>query len=259
MAAATGCKYIDDYIRAIRSGERPASRELHQAVDLVERKLLEPGVVINGGKTQRARELIERYFEMTLMDWELFVLALVHCYYPDDTLVFTEFLIMMGRGNGKNGFISGLAAVYPGMRGGVMANFSVNGLDGLMLDLAEAAELPDAVAEEMLLAEAEIVAEAQVCTGMKMGVHRTGVTLSSIGHGKMKRTKDGGRVMYVNPRGRNENGDDNALIAFLNEYGVSSRGIAARPFIRTANEAAAEEAADAAAKIYDNYLKSKNL
>lgn len=52
---------------------------------------------------------IERCFGISLFDWELFVLALVHCYYSDDTLVFTEFLIMMGRGNGKNGFISGLA------------------------------------------------------------------------------------------------------------------------------------------------------
>lgn len=79
------------------------------ACDLVERKLDDPDVFIDVEKTEKARELIERYFQMTLFEWELFVLALVHCYYKSsDTVVFSEYLIMMGRGNGKNGFISGL-------------------------------------------------------------------------------------------------------------------------------------------------------
>jgi len=52
--------------------------------------------------------LIERYFEIELVPWELFILALVHCYYEDGTPVFTEFFILVGRGNGKNKFISAL-------------------------------------------------------------------------------------------------------------------------------------------------------
>jgi len=80
-------------------------------MDYIERKLSPPNnVFIDVEKTEKAIELIERYFEMKLLPWELFVLALVHCYYPEnDTVVFDEFFIMMGRGNGKNGFISGLA------------------------------------------------------------------------------------------------------------------------------------------------------
>ena len=105
----TGCRYIDDYIATLRSGQIPASREMLLACDLVERKLDDPDVLIDVEKTEKARELIERYFQMTLFEWELFVLALVHCYYKSsDTVVFSEYLIMMGRGNGKNGFISGL-------------------------------------------------------------------------------------------------------------------------------------------------------
>ena len=57
-----------------------------------------------------------------------------------------------------------------------MARISVNGLDGLMDDLLAVAEIPDDVAEEMLDAEAAIVEEAQVYTGMKMGVYRSGET-----------------------------------------------------------------------------------
>ena len=114
--------YIQDYIRSIRSGEVPASREMHQACDYIEGKLNNPDVFVDTEKTEKAVELIERYFRMKLFPWEEFVLALVHCYYKSsDTLVFTEYLIMMGRGNGKNGFISGVAwyltTMYHGVSG----------------------------------------------------------------------------------------------------------------------------------------------
>ncbi len=114
--------YIQDYIRSIRSGEVPASREMHQACDYIEGKLNNPDVFVDTEKTEKAVELIERYFRMKLFPWEKFVLALVHCYYKSsDTLVFTEYLIMMGRGNGKNGFISGVAwyltTMYHGVSG----------------------------------------------------------------------------------------------------------------------------------------------
>ena len=112
--------YIQDYIQSIRSGEIPASREMHQACDYIEGKLNNPDVFVDTEKTEKAVELIERYFRMKLFPWEKFVLALVHCYYrSSDTLVFTEYLIMMGRGNGKNGFISGVAWYLTTMYHGV--------------------------------------------------------------------------------------------------------------------------------------------
>lgn len=112
--------YIQDYIQSIRSGEIPASREMHQACDYIEGKLNNPDVFVDTEKTEKAVELIERYFRMKLFPWEKFVLALVHCYYKSsDTLVFTEYLIMMGRGNGKNGFISGVAWYLTTMYHGV--------------------------------------------------------------------------------------------------------------------------------------------
>lgn len=140
-----------------------------------------------------------------------------------------------------------------------MAQMSVNGLDSLMDDLMEAADIPDDVAEEMLDAEAEIVEDAQVYTGMKMGVYDSGETLRSITRGKMKRGRDGRRSKYVYPRGTNQKGERNATVAFVNEFGAPQRGIQARPFILTANEAAADEATAAAADVYDKFLKSKNL
>lgn len=118
----TKCSYIDDYIAAVQGGEIPASKELRQACGYIETKLSAPDVFVDTEKIEKAKELIERYFQMPLFDWEMFVIALMHCYYKaEDTVVFSEFLIMMGRGNGKNGFISGVAwyltTKYHGVQG----------------------------------------------------------------------------------------------------------------------------------------------
>ena len=91
-------------------------------MDYIEFKLDDPDVFIDIEKIEKAVELIERYFEFKLLDWELFVLALIHCYYKSiDMVVFDDYLIVMGRGNGKNGFISPLVwyltTHYHGVKG----------------------------------------------------------------------------------------------------------------------------------------------
>ena len=114
------CSYIDSYINEIRTA--PSSKYMLLAADYIERMLDNPDVIIRDDMTEKAIELIERYFGFTLFPWERFVIALVHCYYKSkDDVVFDEFYIMMGRGNGKNGFISGLAwyltTHYHGIKG----------------------------------------------------------------------------------------------------------------------------------------------
>lgn len=101
--------YIFDYLDQIEKGKISACKELKQAVSYIKDKLSEPGVYHDEAKTGKAVELIERYFDIKLVPWELLVVALVHCYYPDDTVVFDAFLIVVGRGNGKNKFIAGLS------------------------------------------------------------------------------------------------------------------------------------------------------
>ena len=110
MMVMKTCKYIDDYIDAIRSGSIVSCESIRQAMDLVERKLSDPDVFVDIDKIEKGIELIEKYFKIKFLDWELFIFALIHCYYQSsDTVVFDEFFIMMGRGNGKNGFISPVA------------------------------------------------------------------------------------------------------------------------------------------------------
>ncbi|WP_130806511.1 terminase TerL endonuclease subunit [Senegalia massiliensis] len=106
----------------IRNKEIESSKELKQAMDYIETKLNNSDVSIDDKKIDKAVELIEKYFDFKLLDWELFIIALIHCYYKsNNSVVFDEFIIVMGRGNGKNGFISPvvwyLTTHYHGVKG----------------------------------------------------------------------------------------------------------------------------------------------
>jgi phage terminase large subunit-like protein len=99
--------YIDSYMDGCRDGSIVVGKDILDAMDYIEFKLADPDVFIDHEKIDKAVELMERYFEIKLFDWELFVTALIHCFYKSsDTVVFSTIFIMMGRGNGKNGFIS---------------------------------------------------------------------------------------------------------------------------------------------------------
>jgi phage terminase large subunit-like protein len=114
--------YIDRYVDDCRSGKNIVGKDILAAMDYIEEKLNNPDVFIDTEKIDKAVELMERYFEISLFDWELFVTACIHCFYKsDDTVVFSTIFILMGRGNGKNGFISPiswyLTTHYHGIKG----------------------------------------------------------------------------------------------------------------------------------------------
>ena len=139
-----------------------------------------------------------------------------------------------------------------------MAGFSVSGLDELILSMEEMANLPDDEAFKMLKAEADIVEPAQLAKGKELGVYDSGQTLTSMTR-KSSGTSGGSKKIDITFEGVNDDGNRNAEVAFVNEYGVPSRGIAPRQFIRIANEEAADEAVEAAADVYDKWLESLGL
>lgn len=140
-----------------------------------------------------------------------------------------------------------------------MAKLSVNGLDSLMLSLEQVAAIPDDVAQDMLDAEAQVVEEAQVASAASMlrGPYSTGQTAASIRRSKLKKDRDGIRMVSITFPGTNDKGERNAAVAFINEYG--KRGQPARPFIATANAAAADSAVSEAEKVYDKFLRDRGL
>lgn len=144
-----------------------------------------------------------------------------------------------------------------------MAHMSVNGLDGLMDDLAELASLPDGVVDGILEAEADVILPAQQAEIQRQwsGPYSIGISAKSVKKGKVKVDRDG-RSISIYPQGSRKRGGKsirNAEIAFVNEYGAPGRHIAARPAISTANAKKEKEAVDAGERVYHAYLDSKNL
>ncbi len=139
---------------------------------------------------------------------------------------------------------------------------STDGLSKLIFDLRELEDVPKAVAEDILIAQADVIEDAQKKTAREMGVYRSGAVANSIKRGKIVKTKDG-HAIYVAPQGTVTRGKRKkqtvrlAEIAFVNEYGTHNQD--GRPFIKTANERAAPEAVKAAEKIYNEYLTKKGL
>lgn len=104
----TGCAFIDDYAAAVLSGKELTDDITKRCIRYHLRRLTEAGVSIDDTKARRAAELIEKYFGFTLFPWEKYVIGLVHAHRGEDVL-FRDYLIVMGTGNGKNGLISGLS------------------------------------------------------------------------------------------------------------------------------------------------------
>jgi phage terminase large subunit-like protein len=114
--------YIDDFLDPIAHHEIPASQEMLKLVDYVHDILRNKDVVLDNEKTAKAIQLMEKYFKYKLFPWEKFDVAMMFARYKsDNTLVFTEHFMEIGRGNGKNGFISPVAwyltTKYHGVRG----------------------------------------------------------------------------------------------------------------------------------------------
>lgn len=137
-------------------------------------------------------------------------------------------------------------------------SLTFDGLDTLIEDMSDLANLPDDVIDEMLEAAIDVVLDAQYKKGIAYGVHRTGDTLKSLEKSKPREIPKGnGRCAFVYFDGKNPDGNRNAEVAFINEFG--KEGQPARPFIRDAVEECADKSIEAAAQVYDNFLKTKRF
>ena len=133
-----------------------------------------------------------------------------------------------------------------------MAMFDFHYYDHFAFDFDKFASLPDDVIDGMLNAEADVIKKAQAKTARQMlqGPYNKRVVENALKLGRIKKTRDH-KYMFVT-FGGTQHGNEVSEIAFVNEYG--KKGQPARPFIKAANEQHAEEAVDAAAKVYDQYL-----
>lgn len=145
----------------------------------------------------------------------------------------------------------------------MMAHMSVDGLDVLIGGLDALTRIPDSTLDGMLEAGAEVLVQAQRAEigSQWSGPHSLDISAKSVKKDRPQKSWSG-RSVAIYPQGTRKRGRKrvrNAEIAFINEYGAPKRGIAARPAIYTANEKAADEAAEAGEKVYHAYLDSKEL
>ena len=141
-----------------------------------------------------------------------------------------------------------------------MANLAFDGIESLGLSLSEIAEIPEDVATRMVEAGGEIAKAAQKASVRRLNLVDTGQLERSI-RVLTKKSGSGGfkAQAVVYPGGKRKNGVRNAEVGFIRHYGAPKRGIRATLWMDKANESCADAVAEAELKVYDEFLKSKNL
>lgn len=115
-------KYIDPYIEKILNNEIEHCKEQELMIkNIVIPTLERDDVYIDDKKIEEGLSL-QKYFPYKLTEWEVFLFALiVGVLFENGDIVFNDIRIIVGRGSGKNGFISYLSfyfiSPYHGVRG----------------------------------------------------------------------------------------------------------------------------------------------
>ncbi|MGL5507215.1 MAG: terminase large subunit domain-containing protein [Paraclostridium sp.] len=104
-------KHIREYADAILNNEIPHCKELRLGILKVINDLENDNVVILHDKIDEAVEYMNKYF-FKLLPWECFVTALAVGCRKNGKLLYNEYLLMLGRGNGKNGYIAALSNYF---------------------------------------------------------------------------------------------------------------------------------------------------
>ena len=97
---------ISAWLRMVEGGGIPACREQHQLCELVRRVFASERLVLDRARLDRYVSY-QRYFPFDLTEDELFMLALMLCVYTEEDVPrFKTLFLYVGRGYGKNGFIT---------------------------------------------------------------------------------------------------------------------------------------------------------
>lgn len=99
-------RYIQEYIDIVRKGEYPVCKEQLLLCDFVEKVFETESVYVDEEQLEKYFEL-QKYWDFDLFPWEKFCFALHNCTYSAPGILrFPRLAILVGRGAGKNGFLS---------------------------------------------------------------------------------------------------------------------------------------------------------
>lgn len=97
---------VSEYIDIVRNGKFPQCKEQLQFCDFIERVFDTEDLTFNREQAD-AYLAFQKYFPFNLFPWEKCVFVLHNCVYkPDGELRFPELFLYLGRGGGKNGYLS---------------------------------------------------------------------------------------------------------------------------------------------------------
>ena len=100
------CKETDEYITFVRPGRIAVCKDQLALCDYVEKCFREEDIHVDEQQLKRYLEK-QKYFPFELLPWEKFIFALHNCVYRTDGLLRWPILfVMVGRGAGKNGYLS---------------------------------------------------------------------------------------------------------------------------------------------------------
>ncbi|WP_291636569.1 terminase TerL endonuclease subunit [Clostridium sp.] len=98
---------IQNYIDLVRSGTIEVCKEQFQLIDYVEKCFQEESLYVDEELLKKYLSL-QKYFPFKLFDWEVFCFTLHNCTFKKEgeVLRWPDLFIMVGRGAGKNGYLS---------------------------------------------------------------------------------------------------------------------------------------------------------
>lgn len=102
----TNCKYLDDYIKQVKSGQYHVCKEQIQLVNFIEKVFENEQVYVDSEQVEKYFAL-QKYFPYELFAWEKFCFILHNCTYSaPGVLRFPDLVCVVGRGAGKNGYLA---------------------------------------------------------------------------------------------------------------------------------------------------------
>lgn len=98
--------YLQPYIDLIESGERVSCNEQKLLIKYIKKVFQEEELVVNEIQAEKYLSY-QKYFPFELFPWEVFCFVLHNCVYKKNGLPrWSDLMILMGRGGGKNGYLA---------------------------------------------------------------------------------------------------------------------------------------------------------
>lgn len=117
--------YLTEWVKGVRSGKIHSSREIKWLVALLDGELDNPDIELRQDDVESCIRFIEEYFFPLFLEQKVIITLMVGLYWKaTGFLVFDQIFIMAGRGFGKNGLISGIAAWFLSLQG--VSNYNVD-------------------------------------------------------------------------------------------------------------------------------------